>query len=257
MPYSLLTFDTQINTAQRVHISYVPENLVPYRYLNYTFLDNKNVELIFFGEEFNSPILFISEEYLYNIRKIIPSIPAKNSSLIIRPKSTPILPEISFNISSNDIGLSSYSLFSDLENLTEEEESNAFSDIIALTSRNNKETIVNKNINKIFSLSNITNISFFEPDFTKLNNFFIPDYWVIPDKINRLIKTNSTEYDLFKNNWKEQIKSSMIVEIISVFLKDEEGGVALNNIKYILINSNKNSMIFQLLQKQVLCQITT
>ena len=242
LPYSILTFDTQITTPQQIDISYVPTNLIPYRYLNYKFYDNKNVELVFFGETFEAPYIFQLEEYLYNIRKIITEIPVKNS-LIIQPKSSSILSEISINISSdlNDIKNSSYSLFSDLPNLTEEEESTAFSDIIALTSQISKPTIVNKNNINTLNLSNIDNVSFFEPNFTKTNNFFIPDYWIIPEKLNRLIATNRPEFYFFRNNWQEQIKSSMIVEIISVLLKDEVNGAPFNNIKYILINSNKDS----------------
>ena len=244
LPYSSMTFDTVLQTPQVVDISYVPYNYKPYRYLNYKTYKNINTELVFFEEDMLLPVLDIDEKIEYNSIKILPFLNEPNA-LLINPKESFSITSTSIIIDSNGQTLNQYSLLSEAKNLTALEKQQAFrSDIVILTKPFEGNTLQNQVPEKIYNIAGDDSVIFFPSNTTNINNYFIPDYWNIPKKINDLVFTNRSSYYHFKNNWLNQINVTNVVEILSVLLKNEVNGEPVNNIGYLLINTNTTSNDF-------------
>ena len=235
-PYTIKYLDTIKNIEEQTFdISYVPINYEPYRYINYS----NNIESnIYFTSSFNQPILIENEKLNYSPSKIYPIntdffrtadviVPSDNKNLEIKIIDISDSVDNNYNItpvkSVDNIEEFVVFIFPDLKNTIE---------------NNNK--ILIKNINQ-------RNISFYEPTSLKLGSNFIPDYWYLPKKINDILSisrlNNSLNYNFF-NIYDNQIKVSMLFELINVLLKDRKGE---KTIRYILINSRENTVDFQAL----------
>ena len=85
---------------------------------------------------------------------------------------------------------------------------------------------------------------FYSPSSLELGDYFIPDYWRLPDKINTLRTKYPSDYSYF-DDWEKQIKVSMVYDILSLSLKgllfDETVSPAIT---HILINSKNKSPQF-------------
>ena len=69
-------------------------------------------------------------------------------------------------------------------------------------------------------------VPFFYPNMLAIDNYFIPDYWRMPDKINTLRTIGQTvgdnDYNYY-NSWQKQIQTSMVFDILSIALRASGG----------------------------------
>ena len=254
IPYTTKTLNTNDSSGieQIVDISYVPINYRPYRYLNYnmsTNFGNRSIEgtwgasgskrhTRYFKKTspFNSFIV-TDEKLSLNVSKLYIINGTENAS-IIKPKNDQKLSEKIIDISGAYDN--SYVFFkSDEQNITDT--------TIIVTETNNTTTIKNIIGNKlnVEDFPQLNQTIYFPPSSLQLGNNFIPDYWRLPKKLNTMrkrerISGNIDEYK-YLDKWENQIKISMVIEVLSLSLKSGTSQSSEENIEYILINSLNNS----------------
>ena len=257
-PYSTKLFNTSRTENQVVDISYIPFNYEPYRYINYKTNNSIDYENNFYFDMIDysgAPILIADERLIYNTSKIFTkdeiSIQDALRALIIKQENSKKFPStgsISIDISSDKIHDMSYNFVKSSEISVEDQKIISKEEIFVLTKpEDSTYTIVNdkNNLSKQTSTNNIFSASFYSPESLKLNDYFIPDYWRLPETINRLRTINTINTDVtysFFDTWINQVRISMVTEILSLALKYEnEEGQIQNEITHILVNSNVNS----------------
>ena len=267
LPYTLKTLNTNdpVTQEQVVDISYIPINYRPYRYVNYNSITsginetsieaNINVELIkYFKKNGNFPNIAIQvdEELSFNVSKLYIKDGANGINANI------IQPENSKDLSENIIDISgvydnSYVFFkSDIKDLSDT--------VIVITEKAGTITVQNsigdiKNISDYPSLSEVNQrITYFEPLSLKLGNSFIPDYWRLPQKLNTIRKRaiiagQSNEYEYLKK-WENQVKISMVIDVLSLSLSEGTSTTIGNNITHLLVNSINGSTQYSALTNE-------
>ena len=261
LPYTIYTFDTTSSEDKFVDISYSPINYVPYRYLNYFTKGTQEAELIFFPSNFSvGPFITREEKIEYRPGKIFPkgylANPATNA-VVIDPSNTDVFPDnidqlIEIDISGDVIFDVSFAVTPN--QLSAEDAQlpiNQGQEIATFDQRLTPATIF-QNAREIFQLTNVAKdgqgadigIFFDEPLQLMLNNYLIPDYWRLSNKLNILRTTNDSGSSLdsyrYYNEWTNQIQTSMIFDILSIVLKSQ-GNINDKRISNILINSNIGS----------------
>lgn len=254
-PYTIKTFDIATSETapnyQYVDISYVPYNYRPYRYIN----KQDNIELFFFHSNYfqDNPIWFTEERILYNPSKIFPE-NANNivNANIIDPSGSSEYPTINIDISGDVIYDNSYAVLPAILT-TNEITANAGLDIATFDKQGGKNIFMNDNIN--VSVNGVafnengggTTINFDEPNQLKLDNYLIPDFWRLPDKINTLrtgaddnVPLTIDDYSYY-NSWTNQIQTTMIFDLLSIALKATGGTIDGAKVGHILINTNKSA----------------
>ena len=258
VPYTTKLFNTSRTENQVVDISYIPFKYEPYRYINYKTNNSIDFEKNFYYKTTDypdGPILIEDETLIYNTSKIFTkdknSIQEANRALIIEEENSKKFPStgsINIDINSDKIKDTSYNFVKSSNISVENQKEISKEEIFILTKpEDSTYTIINNenNILKQTSTNNIFSVSFYSPESLKLNDYFIPDYWILPETINRLRTINASNtvptYSFF-NTWINQARISMVTEILSLALKYEnEEGQIQNEITHILVNSNVNS----------------
>ena len=231
-PYTVKSFNNNDDTTQQeFDISFVPQNYEPYRYINY----NKSklgdsIETNFYFNGNNDISKVYSERLEYNPGGIFVK-ESTNTGVDI----TASIPQLIIDISSIP---QKYSITG---NSTPTDE-----DIFVLTQSTGQTQITSVSGEYPVAVGpNNFKAIFYSPSSLKLGNNFIPDYWRLPDKINTLRRKAiiATDYSYFKT-WENQIKVSMVYDILSLSLKGLSGETELPAITHILINSKNKSPQF-------------
>uniref|UniRef100_A0A6C0JD22 Uncharacterized protein n=1 Tax=viral metagenome TaxID=1070528 RepID=A0A6C0JD22_9ZZZZ len=248
IPYTDKIFNTKDPSSQGqvVDISYVPVNYTPYRYLNYN-IDNLGLSIesnrYFKKGTIYQDKIVIPEKLSLNVSKLYinNNIDGENAT-IIQPGGDKNLTEKIIDISG--VYDNSYSFFKSDTTSTNSDTA------IIISGNNNTLTIDNKvdaiNTDDFPDVGDILNrTSYFGPLSLQLGNYFIPDYWRLPSKINTLRRVkrlfgNTVEYTHL-DSWENQIKISMVIDIFSLSLKSGSLTIANDRITHILINSLKDS----------------
>jgi len=94
-----------------------------------------------------------------------------------------------------------------------------------------------------FVLSKVSKYN--EPLSLQLGNNFIPDYWRLPQKLNTIRKRerqsgNAVEYK-YLDTWENQVKISMVIDILSLTLKSVSLNGTEDDITHLLLNSINGS----------------
>ena len=263
IPYTMKTFDTATSVTapnyQYIDISYVPQDYRPYRYLNIPKVDNNSLsnEKIFFDAvDFpEQPVLFIEEKIFYNPSKLFTK-EANNirNANIIEPSGNDVFDTIEIDISGDVIYDNSYSVLPSI--LTSSEiQANAGQEIAAFDKQSTESIFTNSQYS--FSLSNKVKdenggfviTKFIEPSSLKLENYLIPDYWRLPDKLNTLrsgaddgISTTTTDNYSYYDDWTKQIQTTMVFDLLSITLKAANPPIDGAQVSHILINTNKSAI---------------
>ena len=266
LPYTIYTFDTTSSDEKFIDISYTPVGYVPYRYFNYfkkvAAGAEREVERIFFTSDFSvGPLITREEKIKYNPGKIFPkgnSIVERTNALVIDPSNTDVFPQVDIDISGDVIFDMSFAVVPN--QLTPEEASlpqNQGQEIATfdeqLNTTGDYKIFKNDKIlfqiqaseNKAFTIGGFSTPLFFDqPLQLMLDNYLIPDYWRLPNKLNIIRTTNETgsipDLDDYRyyNKWESQIRTSMVFDILSIVLKSTGGNLDGARISNILVNTN-------------------
>jgi len=252
LPYTIKTLNTNVQTTdpQIVDIKYIPINYTPYRYINYNIINGQSIEgnnIDSFVKYFEKNSVFkdsvqIDEKLAFNVSKLYIKKQATGvNARIIKPKDNKNLSEKIIDIIDiSGVYDNSYVYFkSDIKVIDDT--------VIVITKQDNNITIKNTVdicTNKV-DYPNFANenkrTKYFEPLSLQLGNNFIPDYWRLPQKLNTIKQRNSdnTEYK-YLDTWENQIKISMIIDVLSLSLSPE-GTLDDENITHLLMNSINGS----------------
>ena len=263
LPYTMKTFDTATSVTepnyQYIDISYVPQAYQPYRYLNIPLVDNtslSNETLFFDAVSFpEQPVLFIEEKVLYNPSKLFTKeVNNIRNANIIEPSGNDVFGTVEIDISGDVIYDNSYSVLPSILTNTEIQ-NNAGQEIAVFDKQSNQLIFTNSQYS--FSLSNkvkdenggFVTTKFIEPSSLKLENYLIPDYWRLPDKLNTLrsgaddgiITTTADNYSYY-DDWIKQIQTTMVFDLLSITLKAANAPIDGAQVSHILINTNKSAI---------------
>ena len=256
VPYTVKTLDNNTQMPQIIDISYVPTDYEPYRYNNYSIYNNINYDSFcyFDNSVFPSSQLYTrAEKLVYDVQKIFTRDVIKNAD-IIEPSNNKIFPSVFIDFAAGG-GMvdQSYNfvptiLDSTIISNNQGEEIASFdfdpnhpdNRKFVITNNDTEFILQNGAIDGIY-LNNIA-IPFIEPNIMKLQNFFIPDFWRLPKKINELRTRadngTSTYPYVYFNSWMNQIRTSMVFDILSISLRSQNGSTNNSQIGSILINSH-------------------
>ncbi len=259
LPYTIYTFDTTSNDEKFIDISYSPGGYVPYRYINYFKKQGSQPELLFFSSDFSEgPFITRQERIQYNPGKIFPKGTNTNittNAVVIDPSNTDVFPTVNIDISGDVIFDLSFAVTPN--QLSPEEASkpdNQGQEIATFDqhiSNTNKDIFSNAVPQYTFGQGarNIAgsqvDVLFDEPLQLMLKNYLIPDYWRLSNKLNIIRTTNDVpgitldDYRYY-NTWENQIKTSMIFDILSIVLKSQ-GNIDDKRVTNILINTNRRA----------------
>jgi len=259
LPYTIYTFDTTSNDEKFIDISYSPGGYVPYRYINYFKKQNQPVELFFFSSDFSEgPFITRQERIQYNPGKIFPkgtNLNDRTNAVVIDPSNTDVFPTVNIDISGDVIFDLSFAVTPN--QLSPEEASkpdNQGQEIATFDQHiSNTNTDIFSNEVTLYTLSqgatrltgNQVDVLFDEPLQLMLKNYLIPDYWRLSNKLNIIRTTNDiigSNFDDYRyyNTWENQIKTSMIFDILSIVLKSQ-GNIDDKRVTNILINTNRRA----------------
>ena len=274
-PYSVQIFDSNSTERQYYDLSYVPQNYIPYRYadlafrnINTTLSGQSSESFFYWPDSYSHPILSVNEQFKYNVDKVYPRLAGAYdfatstfntasagaaedganlpTAVIIDPSSQRFVDEINIDIS-NTIIDASYSVIASqlndsINTLISQEEVVIFikqvgNDVFTLNDNEKIITPVNKSI------------TFYAPVSLSEKNNLISDYWLLPEKINKLRKNDQgsgiiswdKQYGFF-SKWENQTLTSAVYDILNIILKGERTGGNTGEIGGLLINSNKNSI---------------
>ena len=230
-PYTVKSFNNNNNiTTQDFDISFVPQNYEPYRYINY----NKSK----LGDSIETNFYFDGN---HDISEVYPEQLEYNPEGIFVKGSTNDF-DITDSILPQNIDISSipqkYSITGNLKETNE--------DIFVLTPSTGETQITNaaeEHTEAVGGGDNNFEAIFYSPSSLELGDYFIPDYWRLPDKINTLRTKYPSDYSYF-DDWEKQIKVSMVYDILSLSLKGLSGETVSPAITHILINSKNKSPQF-------------
>jgi hypothetical protein len=238
VPYTIKSLDTNTNISQNIKIKYLPVNYTPYRYLNYVYSQHGsstyNIHEYFFND-IQKPYNISTEELTYDVQKNFVKGPFNYSAnaTIIVPPNTKTMSPVNIEIPNTD----AYSVKTDPTYTLGQE-------IVIFNGNMNAVTRdpIGINLNAVSGVelnSNITGFVFNKPNTSMLVEF-IPDYWRLPEKINTLYSNSPTEY-AYLNTWANQIKISMVCDIMSLYLEYESVDGVTKKITHMLVNTNENS----------------
>jgi hypothetical protein len=260
LPYTIYTFDTTSNDDKFIDISYSPVGYVPYRYINYFKKPQSQPELLFFSSDFSEgPFITRQERILYNPGKIFPkgtNIINRTNAVVIDPSNTDVFPTVNIDISGDVIFDLSFSVtpnqLSPEEAAKPDNQGQEIATFDQQLSNINQDIFSNERVllqksNAAFNIAgNQVSLWFDEPLQLMLKNYLIPDYWRLSNKLNIIRATNDTSTwpDLddyrYYNTWENQIKTSMIFDILSIVLKSA-GNIDDKRVSNILINTNRKA----------------
>mgnify|MGYP005622543881 CR=1 FL=1 len=229
-PYTVKSFNNNDDTTQQeFDISFVPQNYEPYRYINYnkSKLGDSIETNFYFNGSLNSVIKIRPEKLVYNPKGIF----VKGSTNDF---------DITDSILPQNIDISSIpQKYSITGNSTPTDE-----DIFVLTQSTGQTQITSVSGEYPVAVGpNNFEAIFYSPSSLELGDYFIPDYWRLPDKINTLRTKYPSDYSYF-DDWEKQIKVSMVYDILSLSLKCLSGETVSPAITHILINSKNESPQF-------------
>lgn len=265
LPYTIYTFDTTSDDAKVVDISYTPVNYVPYRYMNYYKKGFIESETVFFpgsghANEPSGPIYTREEQIIYNPGKIFPrGIPNgadRTTAVVIDPSNTDVFPTVFIDISGDIIYDNSFSI---VPNQLSQEDAqlpiNQGQEIATFDQQiSNINQIIFDNSFNLFQLQGVgkdevgndIGLYFDEPSQLMLKNYLIPDYWRLSNKLNilRTINDTGSSNDNYRyyDNWENQIKTSMIFDILNIELKSTGAPVDGARVSNILVNTNTKAI---------------
>ena len=194
-----------------------------------------------------------AEKLVYDVQKIFTRDVIENAD-IIEPSNNKIFPSVFIDIEAGGGMIDqSYNFVPTILNSTiisnNQGEEIASFDFDPNHPDNRKFVITNNDTEFILQngaidgiyLNNIA-IPFIEPNIMKLRNYFIPDFWRLPKKINELRTRadngTSTYPYVYFNSWMNQIRTSMVFDILSISLRSQNGSTNNAQIGSILINSH-------------------
>mgnify|MGYP003641909688 FL=1 len=266
LPYTLKTLNTNdpTDTRQVVDISYVPLNYTPYRYINYSSIGsgnslttieaNSNPDLIKYFKKtgvFPNIVIQVDEKLSFNVSKLYIKDSANGINAdIIQPENSEDLPENIIDISG--VYDNSYVFFK-----SDKESSDTVIVITekagTITVKNIEPDITNKDDYELVSQEN-QRITYPEPLSLKLGNSFIPDYWRLPQKLNTIRKREREIDNLNKykylDTWENQVKISMVIDVLSLSLSEGTSTVRGGNITHLLVNSINGSTQYSALTNE-------
>ena len=259
LPYTIYTFDTTSSDDKIIDISYSPVGYVPYRYINYFKKPQSQPELLFFSSDFSEgPFITREERILYKPGKIFPkgtNINNRTNAVVIDPSNTDVFPTVNIDISGDVIFDLSFSVTPN--QLSPEEAAKPDNQGQEIATFDQQLSNINQDIfsNAISQYTfgqgargingNPVDVLFDEPLQLMLKNYLIPDYWRLSNKLNIIRTTNdiiNSNFDDYRyyNTWENQIKTSMIFDILSIVLKSQ-GNINDKRVTNILINTNRRA----------------
>lgn len=250
-PYTVKSFNNNTTNQQDFDISFVPQNYEPYRYINYnkSKLGDSIEKNFYFDDNYDISNVYL-EKLLYNpVERFVKTSTTEANIIDYAPRWT-------IDISSSSSTLK-YGISRNGDPVPPLEDIFVLTSGISVNVTGGEHQITNE-IEEYYEQSapsNTFKTIFYSPSSLKLGDYFIPDYWRLPDKINTLRKRATTatpptdNYSHF-STWEKQIQVSMVYDILSLSLKKLSGGiVGTTEITHILINSKEGSSQFGAITK--------